>query len=143
MLLAAIVMIEKMSGPNFLKTETNRKKFVPAEKKAMKLTCPLCQRGYNIDPGKIPSKSKAVKCKTCGHSISLQPSASKVQPAESNTISIICLYCNQKYAIHQRKIPARASVVKCKKCGHSISLKGFNSQPDVTKPCPDKITCLY
>lgn len=37
----------------------------------MKITCPSCQKKYNINDAKIPAGVKTAKCKACGHRIKL------------------------------------------------------------------------
>jgi len=110
---------------------------------AMNLTCPVCQRLYKLDPKRVPANARKVKCKTCGYPIPLNPPAAKKKPIASDPIKIKCLYCSKKYSIDKNKLPQNTSVVKCKKCGHSISLKPPPPASDIAAPAKNKITCLY
>jgi len=74
----------------------------------MKVTCPNCQKNYNISNAKIPAGVKAAKCKACGHSMPLKgkapgkpsadtPVARGKDPAKpaagTPVIKRSCLYC--------------------------------------------------
>ena len=109
----------------------------------MKITCPNCKKNYNIDPSKIPAKVTTGKCKACGHGMPLRQTVVKEPPAKTTAQKIKCLYCNRSYTIDQSKIPANVTTVKCKSCGHAISLKQTPSETTDPKSGESKITCLY
>ena len=109
----------------------------------MQITCPNCKKNYTINPEKIPAHITTAKCKACGHTMPLKPaSAKKSSPAAENS-KIQCMYCSRKYSLDFSKIPAGVTSLKCKACGHAMSLK----QPDSETPAPPEaafsVTCLY
>jgi len=104
----------------------------------MKVTCPNCQKNYNISNAKIPAGVKAAKCKACGHSMPLKgkapgkpsadtPVARGKDPAKpaagTPVIKRSCLYCGQIHALRRDKIPPGAATIKCKSCGRPLPLK--------------------
>ena len=109
----------------------------------MKITCPDCKKTYNIDPNKIPAKVTTAKCKACGSSMPLRQTVAKAPPTKATVQKVKCLYCNRSYTIDQSKVPANVSTVKCKACGHAISLKQTPSETTDSKSGASKITCLY
>jgi len=112
----------------------------------MKVTCPSCQKRYNINEAKIPMGAKTAKCKSCGHPVPLKPDKdpslvhsmkkelswtsaekSKLIPIQTSqkrdgNLIITCGNCRKKYKIHQSKIPPTAATLKCQACGHKIAL---------------------
>lgn len=109
----------------------------------MELICLNCKKTYKINPKKIPPNIKTAKCKACGHTILLKSEPSKRMPAQSNAHKITCLYCSRKYTYDVSKIPPNMSTVKCKVCGHSISLKQTTALATNPQSNTNKITCLY
>ena len=118
----------------------------------MQITCLNCKKVYNVDPNKIPPEITSTKCKTCGNSISLRPSAPQAPaPPEPAVMQITCLYCSKKYSINPKSIPAGVVSTKCKACGHKISLKPKATEPSGSEPAKTvqqdtgnrEITCLY
>ena len=109
----------------------------------MQITCPNCKKAYSINPEKIPSDITTAKCKACGHKMPLKPAPAVKLSPPAETCKIQCLYCNRKYSVDRSKIPADISSVKCKACGHAMSLNQANS--DTTAPQEDvcAVTCLY
>ena len=97
----------------------------------MQITCLYCSKKYSINPKALPAGVTSTKCKACGHTISLKPRATeppKPQAAETaqpdtGKREITCLYCSKKYSIDAGKIPPGVTSIKCKACGHAISLK--------------------
>jgi predicted Zn finger-like uncharacterized protein len=112
----------------------------------MKVTCPSCQKHYNLNEAKIPLGVKTAKCKSCGHPVPLKPDKdlSPVHslkkelswaPAEKSGLTpiqasqkrdgfiiITCGNCRKKYKIRQSKIPPTATGLKCQACGNKIAL---------------------
>ena len=119
----------------------------------MQITCSKCKKVYNVDPNRIPGGVTGTKCKACGNSISLRPSAPQT-PAQPKpaVMQITCQYCSKKYNINPKSIPAGITSMKCKACSHTISLKPKSAAP-APDPVPAKtagqntdtrdITCLY
>jgi len=89
----------------------------------MKITCPNCQEKYHINETRIPPGAKAAKCRACGHLIPLKAVPPSELSEETRIIKILCRYCGQIYNLRQNKIPAAATAIKCKSCGHPVSLK--------------------
>jgi predicted Zn finger-like uncharacterized protein len=95
----------------------------PASADKIKIKCQYCSKKYSINAKKIPPSISEVNCKKCGHSISLEPSPPVSDTPATAKNKITCLYCNKSYRIDQSKIPAGKETMKCKSCGHRISLK--------------------
>ena len=104
----------------------------------MKITCPSCQKNYNINDAKIPAGVKTAKCKACGHPMPLKgktpvKSAADVSvtkaktPAMPSANTIVfnrsCLYCGQLHTLRRDKIPPGTASIKCKACGRPVALK--------------------
>jgi predicted Zn finger-like uncharacterized protein len=104
----------------------------------MKITCPNCQKNYNINETKIPAGVKTAKCKACGHPMPLKgrdpakPTADtpviKAQvpakpAADTPVIKRSCLYCGQMHTLRRDKIPPGTATIKCKSCGRPLPLK--------------------
>ncbi len=109
----------------------------------MQIICSNCKKSYTIDPTKIPATVRTAKCKACGYSIPLRQPVAEEPPETTNGRKIKCLYCNRSYSIDPNKIPPNVSTVKCKACGHAISLKQANSETTDSESGSSKITCLY
>jgi DNA-directed RNA polymerase subunit RPC12/RpoP len=97
------------------------KKLSPAAN-TCKVTCLYCSRKYSLDPSKIPPDVSTVKCKACGHSISLKQYHTDTTSPDEATYKITCLYCSKTYTIDRSRIPKDVTTTKCKSCGHAISL---------------------
>ena len=100
----------------------------------MKISCPNCQKIYNINEAKIPVGVKTANCKACGHPMPLKgktPAATPVikgkDPAKPSAgapvINRACLYCGQTHALRRDRIPPGTSTIKCKSCGRPLPLK--------------------
>ncbi|MGD9228817.1 MAG: zinc-ribbon domain-containing protein, partial [Desulfobacterales bacterium] len=101
----------------------------------MQIVCSKCKKVYNVDPNRIPSGITSTKCKTCGNSISLRPGAPKAPtPRDPAVMQITCQYCNKKYSVSPKSIPAGVTSTKCKACGHTISLKPKDAEPAPSEP---------
>ena len=109
----------------------------------MQLTCPNCKKSYAINSEKIPPNITTAKCKACGHSMPLNSEPPKKLPPSTKPCKITCQYCSREYSLNLNKIPPNVTAVKCKACGHAISLK--SNQADTKSPAEttNKITCLY
>ena len=101
----------------------------------MHITCPSCNKSYKINPEKIPPNFRAVKCKVCGHAISLKQHRTDTKRPHKDPNKITCLYCNKTYTINLRRIPKDVTTAKCKSCGHAISLAPRRS----TSKTPKKV----
>ncbi|MBW2412500.1 MAG: zinc-ribbon domain-containing protein [Deltaproteobacteria bacterium] len=88
-----------------------------------KIQCLYCNRKYSVDRNKIPANVSTLKCKACGHTMSLKQSGSQTDASPEGAFSISCLYCSKTYTIDRTKIPENVSTTKCTSCGHAISLK--------------------
>lgn len=109
----------------------------------MQITCPDCKKTYVLNPQKIPPNITSAKCKACGHSIPLRSDPAKKMSADTNVCRVTCLYCSRKYAFERSKIRPDVSTLKCKACGHSISLKQAHADTKIPQDPGSKITCLY
>ena len=89
----------------------------------MKVTCPNCQKIYNISDAKIPAGAKTAKCMACGHSMPLRGKAPTKPSADTPVINRSCLYCGQAHALRRDKIPPGIAAIKCKSCGRPVALK--------------------
>jgi predicted Zn finger-like uncharacterized protein len=118
----------------------------------MNITCPNCQTKYRIDQARLPLVAKTAKCKVCGHLVPLRPSGG-LEPGHSlakensgdvsdapagepprpdaglsDILVFSCAGCGKKYQITRQKIPPGITAVKCKVCGHRISLQQAGSR---------------
>lgn len=98
----------------------------------MQITCRYCSQQFNIKTNAIPRGVTSTRCKSCGHTISLNPAATAAppisEPVESSELNsgilkIGCLFCGKKYSINAAKIPAGVTTTKCTACGRPMSLK--------------------
>jgi predicted Zn finger-like uncharacterized protein len=89
----------------------------------MEITCPSCQKKYNLNPARLPSGIQTARCKACGQAISLQKVFSRIPAKPTGIIALACPYCGQSYSLKQDQVPGRAETIKCKSCGHSVPLK--------------------
>jgi predicted Zn finger-like uncharacterized protein len=106
----------------------------------MKVTCPSCQKRYNINDAKIPAGAKTAKCKACGHPMPLKgqppvksaadapvPVTKAKRPAKPSADKIVfnrsCVYCGQQHTLSRDKIPPGTASIKCKSCGRPVALK--------------------
>ena len=109
----------------------------------MKITCPNCKKSYEIASEKIPPNITTAKCKACGHKMPLHSEPPKKLSPAKKPCKVTCNYCSRKYSLNLNKIPPDVTTLKCKACGHAISLKPYHTD----KKCPDeatnKISCLY
>jgi hypothetical protein len=111
---------------------TPRPAQAPASPKSgfIKIICQYCSKQYNINPNAVPEGVTSTKCKSCGHTISLntqaatpvKPNPLKSAPQNTGTKEIACLFCGKKYNINPAKIPAGMTTTKCKACGRTMSL---------------------
>ena len=88
----------------------------------MYITCPNCKKSYKINSEKIPPHLTTAKCKACGQAISLKEHRTDTKRPDKAENKITCLNCNKTYRVNWRRIPKDATTVKCKSCGHVISL---------------------
>jgi transcription elongation factor Elf1 len=126
----------------------------------MQITCSKCKKVYNVNPNKIPSGITSTKCKACGNTIPLPQSAPQPPPTrpdqappppKAGIMQITCQYCSKQYNINPKAVPEGVTSIKCKACGHTISLKSEAAapvKPDPVKTAPPntgtkEITCLY
>ena len=93
----------------------------------MKVSCPNCKKSYAINSEKIPPTVTAAKCKACGHAISLKQHHTVTKTPDEATSKITCLNCRKTYRVNRSRIPKNVTAVKCKSCGHAISLVPRNS----------------
>ena len=104
----------------------------------MKVTCPNCQKNYNINDAKIPAGVKTAKCKACGHPMPLKGKTPVKSAADAPVIKVktpvkpsadtiafnrSCLYCGQLHTLRRDKIPPGTAAIKCKSCGRPVALK--------------------
>ena len=104
----------------------------------MKVTCPNCQKKYNLNNAKIPAGVTTAKCKACGHPMPLKGNAAvkpgagtdgirNKKPAKPSAGTVIfnrsCLYCGQLHTLRRDKIPPGTASIKCKSCGRPLALK--------------------
>jgi predicted Zn finger-like uncharacterized protein len=99
----------------------------------MNVTCPNCEKRYNINAAKVPANAKSAKCLQCGHRMPLLNSPSKAPPEDTHIIKITCLNCGRTYRLREKKIPPGGANLKCKSCGQAISLKR-DERPAPTSP---------
>ena len=109
----------------------------------MQITCPNCKKTYTINSEKIPSNITTAKCKACGYTIPLKPPPTIKSSPAAEICKIQCMYCSGKYSVARSKIPPDVSSVKCKACGHVMSLKQANSETPVPPEEAFSVTCLY
>ena len=109
----------------------------------MKITCPNCKKTYTINPEKIPPNVSTAKCKACGQAMALKPAETEKSSPAADIGKIQCLYCNRKYSVDRNKIPPNVSTLKCKACGHTMSLQQASSHTDTAAEEAFSITCLY
>ena len=88
----------------------------------MKVSCPNCEKTYAINSEKIPPNVTAARCKACGRTISLKQRHTATRPPDEAIINITCLNCRKTYRVNRSRIPKNIRAVKCKSCGHAISL---------------------
>ena len=93
----------------------------------MKVSCPNCKKSYAINSEKIPPTVTAAKCKACGHTISLKQHHTVTRTPDETTSKITCLNCRKTYRVNRSKFLKNVTGVKCKSCGHAISLVPRNS----------------
>ena len=109
----------------------------------MRISCPNCNKTYSINPEKIPSHITTAKCKACGHAMPLNPAAANKSSVPAKICKIQCMYCSRKYKVDRSKIPPGVTSMKCKACGHAMSLQ--QTKPETRPPGDDNfsVTCLY
>jgi predicted Zn finger-like uncharacterized protein len=88
----------------------------------MYIKCPNCKKSYKINSEKIPPHLTTAKCKACGQAISLKEHRTDTKRPDKAENKITCLYCNKTYRVNWFRIPKGATTIKCKSCGHVISL---------------------
>ena len=49
----------------------------------MRITCPQCQAGYDVDPGKIPPAGLKVRCPQCERVFAVRPEPCTYGPTPS------------------------------------------------------------
>ena len=109
----------------------------------MKITCQNCKKTYTINPEKIPPNVSTAKCKACGQTMPLKPAETEKSSSAVDICKVQCLYCNRKYSVDRNKIPPHVSTLKCKACGHTMSLKQAGSKTDTSPEEAFSVTCLY
>ena len=97
----------------------------------MKITCPNCQKIYDIDEAKVPSNVKTAKCSACGRPISLQQAPAETSAKSIHTVKVVCQYCGQSHSLRQDKIPPAAKAIKCKSCARPVPLSRASSSAPV------------
>jgi len=96
----------------------------------MKITCPNCQKKYNISAAKLPPGIKKAKCKDCGHLILLKPAPAQVPATPNRPLEVVCQYCGQSHTLRPDKIPAAVETIKCQSCARPMPL----SRANITAP---------
>ena len=109
----------------------------------MQITCPSCKKSYAINSEKIPPNITTAKCKSCGHKMPLKSEPPKKLSPATNTCKVTCHYCSRKYSLNPSKIPPDVTTIKCKACGHTISLKQDHTDRTNPDEATNKIACLY
>lgn len=89
----------------------------------MKITCPNCQKDYQINAARIPAGANTAKCNACGHKIPLKKADPLKPPSGRAVIKRSCLYCGQIHVLRPDKIPSETTTIKCKSCGRPVPLK--------------------
>lgn len=102
----------------------------------MKITCQNCGQNYRVDEKKIPPGVSSLKCKKCGHRVSLgkvspgsgnagQPAANpKPEPerGSEDIVKITCPKCERPYSIRKDKMPEGIPSITCRSCGEAIPI---------------------
>ena len=109
----------------------------------MQITCPNCKKTYGVNSGKIPPNKTTAKCKACGHNMPLISKPPKKSSPAKKPCNVTCHYCSRKYCIDLNKIPEKVAAIKCKACGHAISLKPYRTTKSKPVEATNKIVCLY
>jgi predicted Zn finger-like uncharacterized protein len=110
------------------------------------IACSYCGRNYNLRPDKLPPDKKNFKCKSCGHPVPIKPKddvktvhSLKIETSDrlphapappitgpdsglQDIVRISCAGCGKRYKIARSKVPPKATAVKCKVCGHKMTL---------------------
>jgi predicted Zn finger-like uncharacterized protein len=88
----------------------------------MKITCPNCQKIYEIDEAKVPSGIKAAKCSACRRPIPLQQAPAETSAKPIHVINVVCQYCGQSHSLRQDEIPPAEKVINCNSCARPVPL---------------------
>ncbi len=89
----------------------------------MKITCPNCQKSYQITAARIPAGAKTAKCKACGHKMPLKEKDPPKPSIGDAVINRSCPYCGKVHALRRSKIPPKTATIKCKSCRRPVPLK--------------------
>jgi len=96
----------------------------------MKITCPNCQKKYNLNEARLPSGVKTATCKACGRLIPLTKAPAKAAIKPPHIVKVVCQYCGQSHGLQKDKIPPKAQTIKCKSCARPIPLsRAFSASP--------------
>ena len=99
----------------------------------MKITCPNCQKIYDIDEAKVPSSVKTAKCNACGRPIPLKQAPVETPAKSTHAVKVVCQHCGQSHSLRQDKIPPGAKVIKCKSCTRPVPLSRAGNTAPVSK----------
>jgi predicted Zn finger-like uncharacterized protein len=96
----------------------------------MKITCPHCQKKYNLKEAKLPPGIKNAKCKACGHLMPLKQAPAETSAPPIDPLKVVCRHCGQRYRLQPDKIPPALKTITCKSCARPVPL----SRAGITAP---------
>ena len=95
----------------------------------MIVTCPECQKRYQISQKSASSMPRSIRCPVCNGAIPVAASGPPKRNAAAPHVTIECSACGRQYRIPKAKLPAGSARARCKVCGHTIELGTASKTP--------------